>query len=81
MDGDSTAPLQALALVSSLTAPDLEACAHLTGDWKRGGIAAPLILPDGEFRASLDVFPLEYGEIVRAPTRVYGTDPFAGGVI
>ena len=81
VDGDATAPLQALALVSSLTASDLEACAHLTAEWRRGGIAAPLILPDGEFRASLDVFPLEYGEIVRAHTLVYGTDPFDGVVI
>ena len=78
VDGNATAPLQSLALVSSLTAADLEACAHLVGDWTRGGIGTPLILPDGEFRASLDVFPLEYGEIVRAHTLVYGTDPFEG---
>jgi hypothetical protein len=78
VDGDATAPLQALALVSSLGADDLEACAHLSHDWTRGGIGAPLILPDSEFRASLDVFPLEYGEIVRAHTLVYGTDPFVG---
>ena len=78
VDGNATAPLQSLALVSSLTAADLEACAHLVGDWVRRGIGTPLILPDGEFRASLDVFPLEYGEIVRAHTLVYGTDPFEG---
>ena len=78
VDGNATAPLQSLALVSSLTAADLEACAHLVADWTRGGIGTPLILPDGEFRASLDVFPLEYGEIVRAHTLVYGTDPFDG---
>ena len=78
VDGNATAPLQSLALVSSLTAADLEACAHLVGDWTRSGIGTPLILPDGEFRASLDVFPLEYGEIVRAHTLVYGKDPFDG---
>ena len=78
VDGNATAPLQSLALVSSLTAADLEACAHLVAHWARGGIGTPLILPDGEFRASLDVFPLEYGEIVRAHTLVYGTDPFEG---
>jgi hypothetical protein len=81
VDGNATAPLQALALVSSLTAGDLEACAHLSADWTRGGIGTPLILPDSEFRASLDVFPLEYGEIVRAHTLVYGSDPFAGVAI
>jgi len=78
VDGNATAPLQALALVSSLSAGDLEACAHLSAEWTRGGIGTPLILPDGEFRASLDVFPLEYGEIVRAHTLVFGSDPFAG---
>src|SRR5687768_11749594 len=77
VDGNAAAPLQGLALVSSLTAGDLEACAHLSAGWTRAGIATPLILPDSEFRASLDVFPLEYGEIVRAHTLVYGTDPFA----
>jgi len=78
VDGNATAPLQALALVSSLSAGDLEACAHLSAEWTRAGIGTPLILPDGEFRASLDVFPLEYGEIVRAHTLVFGSDPFAG---
>lgn len=78
IDGNATAPLQALALVSSLTADDLSACAHLSTEWTRGGIGTPLILPDNEFRSSLDVFPLEYGEIVRAHTLVYGSDPFAG---
>jgi hypothetical protein len=81
VDGDATAPLQSLALVSSLTAEDLEACAHLSAGWTRAGIGTPLILPDREFRASLDVFPLEYGEIVRAHTLVYGSDPFAGVTI
>jgi hypothetical protein len=81
VDGNATAPLQSLALVSSLAAGDLEACAHLSAEWTRAGIATPLILPDGEFRASLDVFPLEYGEIVRTHTLVFGTNPFAGVAI
>ena len=78
VDGNATEPLQALALVSSLTADDLTACAHLSAEWTRAGIATPLVLPDAEFRESLDVFPLEYGEIVRAHTLVYGADPFSG---
>ena len=81
VDGNATASLQALALVSSLTAGDLEACAQLAADWTRGGIGTPLVLPDSEFRASLDVFPLEYGEIVRAHVLVFGSDPFAGVTI
>lgn len=81
LEGNATVPLQSLALVSSLTTGDLDACAHVVGDWTRRGIGTPLLLPDVEFRASLDVFPLEYGEIVRAHTLVHGTDPFAGVTI
>jgi hypothetical protein len=32
-------------------------------------------------RTSLDAFPLEYGEIIRAHQRVFGSDPFAGVAI
>ena len=41
----------------------------------------PLPLAQAEFMRSLDAFPLEYGEIVRAHRRVYGNDPFAGVTI
>ena len=78
VDGNATAPLQSLALVSSLTAGDLEACAHLSAEWTRGGIGTPLVLPDSEFRASLDVFPLEYGGIIANHQVVVGEDVLAG---
>src|ERR1044071_6253213 len=81
VDGNATAPLQSLALVSSLTTEDLAACAHLASEWTRGGIGTPLILPDAEFRAPPDVSPLEYGEIVRAHTLVHGANPFTGVAI
>src|SRR5688572_7561354 len=81
LDGDAAAPLASLALVSSLTMTDLESCAGRAGHWERLGIATPLLLPGDEFRRSLDAFPLEYGEIMRAHERVYGDDPFAGASI
>ena len=34
-----------------------------------------------QFRRSLDAFPLEYGEIIRAHARVFGADPFDGMAI
>lgn len=77
----TNAPLACLALVDSLNVNDLEACAAATGHWRRGGLATPLILTETEFRSSLDAFPLEYGEIVRAHVRVYGADPFDGVTI
>ncbi len=67
-----------LALVASLDPADLEACARRVQGWHRHGFATPLILPEGEFRRSLDAFPLEYSEIIRTHTQVYGADPFDG---
>lgn len=78
IDGAGDAPLTCLALVHSLTLTDLEACARMAPDWERHGLTIPLILPREEFHRSLDVFPLEYGEIIRAHERVFGTDPFEG---
>src|SRR5688572_11072069 len=81
LEGDGDAPLTCLALVASLTADDLQGCARLAHRWARAQVATPLILPESEFRRSLDVFPLEYGEIIRAHERVFGDDPFAGVAI
>jgi hypothetical protein len=78
LEGDARAPLTCLALVASLTADDLHACATQAGKWTRAQVATPLILPEQEFRRSLDAFPLEYGEIIRAHERVFGDNPFAG---
>ena len=78
LEGHTEAPLTCLALVTRLTLPDLEACARFLPQWSRARVATPLILPEDEFRESLDAFPLEYGEIIRAHDRVYGRDPFAG---
>ncbi len=38
----------------------------------------PLLLERDEFRRTLDVFPLEYGEIIASHVVVLGDDPFAG---
>jgi hypothetical protein len=81
IDGQADAPLTCLALVDTLTLADLEACAALAHGWERRRIATPLILPSHEFHRSLDAFPLEYGEILRAHERIFGDDPFQGASI
>jgi hypothetical protein len=81
VEGDENAPLTCLALVRSLTAEDLQACAQLTRRWSRAQVATPLILPSHEFMRSLDTFPVEYGEIIRAHQLVFGEDPFGAAVI
>lgn len=78
IEGVDEAPLTCLALVESLSVSDLEACARVETEWERRRLATPLLLPEDEFRRSLDAFPLEYGEIIRAHERVFGTDPFLG---
>jgi hypothetical protein len=77
IEGDTDAPLTGLALVDALSVADLEACAGRSAHWARAGIATPLILPEDEFGKSLDAFPVEYGEIIRAHRDLYGEDPFA----
>ena len=81
VDGDGDSRLSSLAVVSSLTAADLEACAGLAQGWHRDGVGTPLLLPEEEFRDSFDAFPLEYGEIMRAHDTVFGDDPFASCAI
>ena len=81
VEGHGDAPLTCLAVVASLGASDLEACAKLAPHWQRTGLATPLILPDDEFRRSLDAFPLEYAEMQRAHEQVFGADPFEGVTI
>jgi hypothetical protein len=76
VEGVEDTDLTCLALVESCGITDLEACAKLAHQWRRHRVAIPLILPEQEFRRSLDAFPLEYTEIVRAHALVFGTDPF-----
>ncbi len=81
IEGHEGAPLTCMALVSTLGVPDLEACAGYTAAWHRNRVATPLVMSITEFTTSLDSFPLEYGEIIRAHERVYGDDPFEGVAI
>jgi hypothetical protein len=77
----ATAPITCLALVTTLTADDLQACARHARQWTRAQVATPLVVPVEEFHRSLDTFPLEYGEIIRTHALVFGDDPFTGAVI
>lgn len=77
----ATAPLTCLALVTTLTAEDLQACAGHARRWTRARVATPLVVPVEEFHRSLDIFPLEYGEIIRTHVLVFGDDPFTNAQI
>ena len=70
--------VQSIALVDQLAFDDLAACVPLARDWDRQGLAVPLILERDEFSRTLDVFPVEYGEIIANHLLVFGDDPFEG---
>jgi hypothetical protein len=67
-----------VALVDHLAFDDLTRCAPLVAGWRRASVAVPLILEREEFLRTLDVFPLEYGDIIAHHVMVAGTDVFAG---
>jgi hypothetical protein len=73
--------LHTLALVDEVTFADLTGCAPSVQRWRRAGLAVPLLLAQNEFDRSLDVFPVEYGEIVANHVTIVGHDPFAGARI
>jgi hypothetical protein len=70
--------VQSIVLVDRLTFDDLAACLPIVRRWDRAGLAVPLILERDEFVRTLDVFPLEYGEIIADHVHVFGEDPFEG---
>lgn len=75
---DAEGEAQSIALVDRLVFEDLAACVPLARSWDRQGLAVPLILERDEFTRTLDVFPLEYGEIIANHLHIYGEDPFEG---
>lgn len=75
---DPPRQLHTLALVDRLSFDDLARCVPLAAGWRRRSLAVPLILELEEFLRTLDVFPLEYGDIIAHHVLVSGNDPFTG---
>src|SRR6476659_9096571 len=73
--------LHALALVERLAFDDLVKCLPYAGGWQRRSLAVPLILELEEFLRTLDVFPLEYGDIIANHVLVAGANPFTAAHI
>jgi hypothetical protein len=70
--------IHTVALVERLAFEDLAACVPLAPAWRRRSLAVPLILEREEFMRTLDVFPLEYGDIIAHHVLVAGDDLLAG---
>jgi hypothetical protein len=67
-----------MVVVASLTPDDLAALVPLAGRWRADGIGAPLLMTRRELERTLDIFPIEYAQIVATRELVAGVDPFAG---
>jgi hypothetical protein len=75
-DGEFDAPLRTLVLVEQYGFDDLNRCAPLVRGWRRLGLAVPLLLTRHEFMRTLDVFPLEYGNLIATHVVIQGDPPF-----
>jgi hypothetical protein len=71
-------PLHAIALVERITFEDLTECAPFAPAWAGRGLDVPLLLEREEFARTLDVFPIEYGDIIAHHVSITGPDLFAG---
>jgi hypothetical protein len=70
--------LYALAVVDTVSATDLRACAGRVTAWHDEGLATPLVMPASELSRSLDVFPFELSAIIADHVVVAGRNPFDG---
>jgi hypothetical protein len=68
--------VSSLALVQSIDADDLDACARVVSHWHGAGLTTPLLVTTTEFKRSLDAFPLEYAEVQQTAKVVHGYNPF-----
>lgn len=69
------------AFVESIAVADLASAARLADRWRRAGLDVPLLITPDEFRRSLDVFPVEYGAILRRHAVIAGVPPFEGAEV
>ena len=75
LEGDD---LRTMAIVEAIGAEDLHRLAARARDWKAWRMAVPLFLTHDELTRTLDVFPLEYGNIIARHVPLRGDNPFAG---
>jgi hypothetical protein len=77
LDGEESY-VRTLALVERVSFDDLVRTVPLTAAWQRRGLGVPLLLSRHEFERTLDVFPLEYGNLIANHIVIVGDDPFGG---
>ena len=73
--------LNTLAIVERVTFEDLAACVPASGQWRALGLEVPLVISLDEFRRTLDIFPIEYSDIIASHIVLDGTRPFDGIIV
>lgn len=67
-----------LVIVQSLGLDRLRAAAAVARAWSDAGNPPPLTLTEREWRASADIFPMEYADILERHKVLHGNPPFDG---
>lgn len=70
--------LNVLVLLTDTRPSTLRHGSALARAWVSEGNQPPLVLSEAEWRASADVFPIEYSDIRDAHRVLHGADPFGG---
>jgi len=67
-----------LVIVDSLPLDKLRAVAAVSKAWAGDGNPPPMTFTSKEWRASADIFPMEYADILERHRVLFGTPPFEG---
>ena len=67
-----------LVIADSITQQHLRAAGAVAMAWGEAGNPPPLTLTTSEWRASADIFPMEYADILERHRVLYGSAPFEG---
>lgn len=67
-----------LVIVEKLGMEQLRAEAAASTAWTAAGNPPPLTLTTAEWRSSIDIFPMEYADILERHRVLYGSPPFEG---
>ncbi len=70
--------LNVLVIVKEIDVDRLRREAAIARAWAEAGNPTPLTMTDAEWRASADIFPIEYADILDGHRVLYGTAPFDG---
>jgi hypothetical protein len=67
-----------LVIVESLPVDRLQAASAVARAWRDAGNPPPMTFTAAEWRASSDIFPMEYADILERHKVLYGADPCTG---